>query len=80
MTVALPMKSQDSYTLTELSALAGVGQKRLREVLRGSGISSRRIHGRCRIFVSDIQARLPELWDSIVIVVRVRATDENSQG
>ncbi len=72
MTERTGLKVQESYTLIEFAALAGVSAKRLREVLRSAVITSRRVGGRHRIFIADIEARIPELWASVLICVRVR--------
>jgi hypothetical protein len=64
---------QAYYTVTELGLLTATGRKRVARLLHHAGITTRRVGGQRLVFVSEIEARLPELWASVVACERVRA-------
>jgi hypothetical protein len=67
------LRLQAYYTLTELGLLTATGRKRVARLLHHAGIATRVFGGQRLVFVSDIEARLPELWASVVACERVRA-------
>ena len=61
------------YRLSELMELTESRRNRLVRLLHRAGIETRR-SGRVRlVFLSDIEARMPELWRSLVLCERARA-------
>ncbi len=67
------MKQKESYTIPELAQLGGISEYRMRTLLLSVGISARKIGSRHLVFVADIRARIPELWESILLCARARS-------
>jgi hypothetical protein len=69
----IPPPMHPAYTLTEMSRLTSMSPRRVRRMLDHAGIKYRRSGGQYLVFVSQIQARLPDLWDSVVTCEQMRA-------
>ncbi len=67
------MKQKESYTIPERARLGGISEYRMRRVLLSVGIAARKVESRHLVFVADIRARLPALWDSILLCARARS-------
>lgn len=66
-------KLRPYYRLTELMDLTEGSRKQLMTLLRHGGIKVRRSGRLCLVFAADIEARMPELWRSLVLCERARA-------
>jgi hypothetical protein len=45
----------------------------MRTVLLSVGIAARKVGSRHLVFIADIRARIPELWESILLCVKARS-------
>lgn len=79
MSSNIPARLLSSLTRADLAERSGISLSRLDRLLRRVGIASRRTEGRYLIFVADVEARLPELWASLLLCEKMREDDLNKQ-
>ena len=79
MSSTIPAKLITSLSRADLAERCGISVDRLDRLLRNVGITSRRTDVGYLIFVADIEARLPELWASILLCEEVREAALNAQ-
>lgn len=72
MASQIPLKLQAFYSIGELARLTSMSKKRIRLMLTNVGITSHLEGGLRIVFISDIEARLPALWASIVACARMQ--------
>jgi hypothetical protein len=68
------------YRVGELARLSGISPKRLRRMLRASGIVFRKAGRRRLIYLSDIRVRMPALWASLEMHLRFAMLAEALEG
>jgi predicted DNA-binding protein (UPF0251 family) len=55
------------YMLGELSEAMGISRRRVLRLLKAAGVHTEVLNHQRVIYASDIQARLPRLWQSFVM-------------
>ena len=67
------LKLQAAYSLWALAQAAGLAPRVLKRILQSAGVRLLRTGRAVHVPLAELDARIPELWRSIILVERLRA-------
>lgn len=67
------MKLKATYSVPELAEMAGITRHEMLRVLRSNGVPLARNGRKIVVFLSAFKRAMPDLWESILDVVSLRA-------
>lgn len=69
-----------TYTVTELAKLAGMSPRAMRRTLEEGGVAveCRGARVPARVWVADLQAHMPRLWESLVTLAEIGAAQRSA--
>ncbi len=70
---------QSSYELWELVEIANVSRHLMRKLLRLAGVQVQRMGRTVLVPLSEIEKKVPLLWDSLQVLQRARRTVEGAE-
>jgi hypothetical protein len=73
MAQPIALESRALYTLSALALAGNVPKDKLRRLLRASGVRTIRAGRVLLVPLAQIREKIPGLWESIVLVERLRA-------